>query len=61
VKVESDKNVAVLSDNPPRFSDNPPRFEQKATGFHFSLFTFHFYWVRRVLAVSLLRAREENG
>ena len=25
--------------------------------FHFSLFTYHFYWVRRVSAISFVRAR----
>jgi hypothetical protein len=28
--------------------------------FHLSLFTFHFYWVRRVLAISFLRARVDG-
>jgi len=55
------KNVAGYQKNVAVFWKNPPPHFSLFT-YHFSLFTFHFYWVRRVLAISLLRAcAKENG
>jgi hypothetical protein len=58
VKIFVPQKLPRFVQNPPRFSDNPPRFGQKAPGFGAESKRFH---VRRVLAVSFLRAYARKG